>query len=342
LVPPGTAVNGNLPRRGGVANFLAWAEKTAVSFLSSVLAPGTIAWPVGAPALPRLVKDPADEEWFPMRSTPLEALEDRSAAETAPSPAGRVSAAEAPAVRLQHLSKSYGAHLVLSDISVSIQPGEVLAIIGPSGSGKSTLLRCINFLEPPDRGRVTVGDVTLDAAAGTRNGDVVRLRRNLGMVFQSFNLFPHMSVLRNVSLAQERVLRRSRREADEVSMRLLARVGLNDKAQQYPARCSGGQQQRIAIARALALDPKVMLFDEPTSSLDPELGYEVLAVMRELAESGMTMIVVTHEMGFAENVSDHTMIMADGVAVEYGPSRDVMRNPRSERARRFLRAVNDR
>ncbi len=231
---------------------------------------------------------------------------------------------------------------MLSDISVSIQPGEVLAIIGPSGSGKSTLLRCINFLEPPDRGRVTVGDVTLDAAAGTRNGDVVRLRRNLGMVFQSFNLFPHMSVLRNVSLAQERVLRRSRREADEVSMRLLARVGLNDKAQQYPARCSGGQQQRIAIARALALDPKVMLFDEPTSSLDPELGYEVLAVMRELAESGMTMIVVTHEMGFAENVSDHTMIMADGVAVEYGPSRDVMRNPRSERARRFLRAVNDR
>jgi len=225
---------------------------------------------------------------------------------------------------------------------LSIHTGEVLAIIGPSGSGKSTLLRCINFLEPPDRGIVTVGDVSVSGGVPVARRELWRLRQNLGMVFQSFNLFPHMNVLRNVSLAQERVLGRSRKEADEVSLQLLARVGLTDKAQQYPARCSGGQQQRIAIARALALDPKVMLFDEPTSSLDPELGFEVLVVMRKLVESGMTMIVVTHEMGFAENVSEHTMVMAEGVVVEYGPSREVMRNPQTERTKRFLRAVSER
>lgn len=247
-----------------------------------------------------------------------------------------------PVIRLEHVYKSYGAHTVVSDVSLSVPAGDVLAIIGPSGSGKSTLLRCINFLEPPERGIVTVGGVTLEGGSPIPRRDLARLRHSLGMVFQSFNLFPHMTVLRNVSLAQERVLRRSRPEADEVSMRLLGRVGLVDKAGQYPARCSGGQQQRIAIARALALDPKVMLFDEPTSSLDPELGVEVLTVMRELAESGMTMIVVTHEMGFAENVSDHTAVMADGVILEYGPSREVIRAPRTERARRFLRAVNER
>ena len=245
-------------------------------------------------------------------------------------------------VHLEHLYKSYGPHTVLSDINLSIEAGEVLAIIGPSGSGKSTLLRCINFLEPPDSGTVSVGGVTLQGGARVRRRDLARLRKDLGMVFQSFNLFPHMSVLRNVSLAQERVLRRSRKEADDVSMQLLARIGLTDKAQQYPSRCSGGQQQRIAIARALALGPKVMLFDEPTSSLDPELGFEVLAVMRELAASGMTMVVVTHEMGFAENVSDHTLVMADGIVVENGRSREVIRRPRSERAQRFLRAVNER
>jgi polar amino acid transport system ATP-binding protein len=253
-----------------------------------------------------------------------------------------VSAREKPVIRLEHIFKSYGAHVVLKDINLSVHAGDVLAIIGPSGSGKSTLLRCINFLEPPEKGIVTVGDVTLEGGTQVARRELTRLRQNLGMVFQSFNLFPHMSVLRNVSLAQERVLRRSRKAADEISMQLLNRVGLADKAQQYPARCSGGQQQRIAIARALALDPKVMLFDEPTSSLDPELGIEVLAVMRELAASGMTMIVVTHEMGFAENVSDHTAIMADGVILEYGPSRDVIRAPQTERAKRFLRAVNER
>ncbi|CAN5224773.1 amino acid ABC transporter ATP-binding protein [soil metagenome] len=245
-------------------------------------------------------------------------------------------------IGLEHVYKSYGSHTVLSDINLSVHAGEVLAIVGPSGSGKSTLLRCINYIEPPDRGSVTVAGVTLKGGEPASERNVSLLRKNLGMVFQSFNLFPHMTVLRNVSLAQERVLRRSRKEADEISMQLLNRVGLADKAQQYPVRCSGGQQQRIAIARALALDPKVMLFDEPTSSLDPELGLEVLTVMRKLAESGMTMMVVTHEMGFAENVSDHTMVMADGVIIEEGPSREVMRNPQSERARKFLGAVNNR
>ncbi len=247
-----------------------------------------------------------------------------------------------PYVKLEHVFKSYGQHTVLDDVSLSVPAGDVLAIIGPSGSGKSTLLRCINFIEPPDKGIVTVGDVTLEGGAGATRRDLNQLRQKLGMVFQSFNLFPHMTVLRNISLAQERVLGRSRREAEDVSMQILARVGLSDKAQQYPSRCSGGQQQRIAIARALALDPKVMLFDEPTSALDPELGLEVLAVMRELAGSGMTMVVVTHEMGFAANVSDHTMIMGDGRIIEYGPSREVIRNPQSARAKQFLRAVNDR
>ena len=245
-------------------------------------------------------------------------------------------------IKLDHLSKSFGTFQALQDINLSVLQGDVLAIIGPSGSGKSTLLRCINWLEPANSGTITVGNLTLDCSKPVGKDQITTLRRQLGMVFQSFNLFPHMTVLRNVSLAQERTLGRSRREADEVSMSLLERVDLADKAHQYPVRCSGGQQQRIAIARALALDPKVMLFDEPTSALDPELGLEVLAVMRELASSGMTMIVVTHEIGFAQNVSEHAMIMADGQILEYGPSREVIRNPQTERARRFLRAVNDR
>lgn len=245
-------------------------------------------------------------------------------------------------IRLSSLSKHYGHHTVLDGIDLEVRSGEVLAIIGPSGSGKSTLLRCINYLEPPDDGKITIGSTTIDAAKAVERAELSSLRRRVGMVFQSFNLFPHMSVLRNVSLAQERVLGRSRKDADERSMQLLKRVGLADKAQQFPVRCSGGQQQRIAIARALALDPEIMLFDEPTSALDPELGLEVLAVMRELAESGMTMIVVTHEMSFAENVSDTVMIMADGHIVEKGPSKDVMRNPQQERTKRFLRAVHDR
>jgi polar amino acid transport system ATP-binding protein len=245
-------------------------------------------------------------------------------------------------ISMNAITKRYGALTVFEKIDLEVKTGEVLAIIGPSGSGKSTLLRCINYLEQPNEGILRVGPVTLNASQPVSRAELSALRRRVGMVFQSFNLFPHMTVLRNVSLAQERVLGRSREEADERSIKLLKRVGLEDKASQYPSRCSGGQQQRIAIARALALDPEVMLFDEPTSALDPELGLEVLSVMRELADSGMTMVVVTHEMGFAENVSDTVMIMADGQIVEKGPSKDVMRNPQMERTQRFLRAVHDR
>lgn len=247
-----------------------------------------------------------------------------------------------PLLRLDGVGKTFGSHVVLNNIDLSLAPGEVVAIIGPSGSGKSTLLRCINQLEPPTTGRVTIRNTTIESGHTPTRRELMALRRSIGMVFQSFNLFPHLTVLRNVSLAQERVMNRTRAEADAVSMQLLSRVGLADKAQQYPSRCSGGQQQRIAIARALALDPEIMLFDEPTSALDPELGLEVLAVMRELAEGGMTMIVVTHEMHFAEDVSDRVIIMADGKIVEQGPSREVMRNPKTERAQRFLHAVKDR
>lgn len=247
-----------------------------------------------------------------------------------------------PLVRIEHLEKRYGSHVVLQDVGFDLASGEVVAIIGPSGSGKSTLLRCVNQLERPDGGCITVAGQRYEGGTEHSRAALDKLRRTVGMVFQSFNLFPHMTVLRNVSVAQERVAGRGRKEADERSMQLLARVGLADKANQYPSRCSGGQQQRIAIARALALDPQIMLFDEPTSALDPELGLEVLAVMRELAESGMTMIVVTHEMRFAENVSDRVVVMADGRIVEEGPSTEVMREPRAERTQRFLHAVRDR
>jgi polar amino acid transport system ATP-binding protein len=245
-------------------------------------------------------------------------------------------------LKIENVGKAFGNHVVLQNIDLEVRAGEVLAIIGPSGSGKSTLLRCINQLEPPTSGRITLGGVTIDASRPASRKQLTDLRRAAGMCFQSFNLFPHLSVLRNVSLPQERVLGRSRKEAEERSLALLTRVGLKAKADQYPARCSGGQQQRIAIARALALDPQIMLFDEPTSALDPELGLEVLNVMRELADGGMTMIVVTHEMHFAETVSDRVVIMADGRIIEEGPSSEVMRNPQSERAQRFLQAVRNR
>lgn len=245
-------------------------------------------------------------------------------------------------IRIENLAKRYGAHTVFQGISFDVHKGEVLAIIGPSGSGKSTLLRCINFLETPDAGRITVAGNRVDADQPVNAAQCRKLRARVGMVFQSFNLFPHLSVIDNIVLPQRRVLGRSAPEARRRATELLERVGLGDKADSYPARCSGGQQQRIAIARALALDPEVMLFDEPTSALDPELGLEVLAVMRELAASGMTMIVVTHEMSFARNVSENVMIMADGRILEHGPSREVMDNPQHERTRRFLRAVTDR
>lgn len=245
-------------------------------------------------------------------------------------------------VSLRGISKSFGGVTVLTDVDLAVSPGEVVAVIGPSGSGKSTMLRCINLLELPSAGSVTVAGKTVQAGQHLSARQMLQFRRSIGMVFQSFNLFPHLTVLRNVSLAQERVLKRGRADAEAVSMDLLKRVGLADKAHQYPNRCSGGQQQRIAIARALALEPQLMLFDEPTSSLDPELGLEVLAVMRELAQNGMTMIVVTHEMHFAESVSDRVLIMAEGRIIEEGRSAEVMRSPKSERAQRFLRAVMDR
>jgi polar amino acid transport system ATP-binding protein len=247
-----------------------------------------------------------------------------------------------PIVTLEKISKHYGSHVVLPEIDLTVGEGEVLAIIGPSGSGKSTLLRCLNYIEHPTSGVITVGDTRIEVGRDDSTRRIRELRKNLGMVFQSFNLFPHLSVLRNITLPQMRVLGTPEKEAAEVARKLLDRVGLSDKADQYPARCSGGQQQRIAIARALALEPKVMLFDEPTSALDPELGLEVLGVMRQLARSGMTMIVVTHEMSFAENVSDHVVIMADGRIIEQGNSREIIRSPQSERGRQFLKAVNER
>ncbi|MFE4198653.1 amino acid ABC transporter ATP-binding protein [Paenarthrobacter sp. NPDC056912] len=246
------------------------------------------------------------------------------------------------AISLESVVKRYGDHTVINDVSLSVREGEVIAIIGPSGAGKSTLLRCINLLEVPDSGRVTVEGNHVDAGTAISHKDLVRLRRNVGMVFQSFNLFPHMTVLRNISLPQERVLGRTRQEADARSLALLERVGLADKAQQYPSRCSGGQQQRIAIARALALEPRVMLFDEPTSALDPEVGLEVLAVMRELAAEGMTMVVVTHEMQFARDVSDRVVVMAEGAILEEGDPADVFTAPAMDRTRKFLRAVLER
>jgi polar amino acid transport system ATP-binding protein len=235
--------------------------------------------------------------------------------------------------------KSFAGHCVINDVSMDVAAGDVVAIIGPSGAGKSTLLRCINLLERPDGGSLEVGGTRIEAATHISPKDLARLRRHVGMVFQGFNLFPHMTALRNITLPQERVLGRSRAEAEDRAMELLRRVGVQDKANQYPGRCSGGQQQRIAIARALALGPQIMLFDEPTSALDPELGLEVLAVMRELADEGMTMVVVTHEMQFARDVSDHLVVMAEGSILEEGDPEQVFSDPVQARTRQFLRAV---
>ncbi|MFE4835668.1 amino acid ABC transporter ATP-binding protein [Arthrobacter sp. NPDC056691] len=247
------------------------------------------------------------------------------------------------AVHVAGLHKSYGKHTVLTDVNLQMTEGEVVSIIGPSGAGKSTFLRCLNYLEVPTAGTITIDGTTVDAHAKRPDRrSLDRLRRVTGMVFQGFNLFPHLTVMENITLPQVKVLGRSREEARAVSESLLARVGLAAKSDQHPSRLSGGQQQRIAIARALALTPKVMLFDEPTSALDPELGLEVLAVMRDLADEGMTMIVVTHEMQFARDVSDRVMVMADGQVLEVGPSQQVMTAPAHERTKKFLRAVLDR
>ena len=240
-------------------------------------------------------------------------------------------------LRLEGVCKRFGALEVLRGVDAEINRGEVVCVIGPSGSGKSTLLRCINLLEPPNAGRILLEGKDITGKDAEEGVDYVR--RRVGMVFQSFNLFPHKSAIENVCLAQETVLGRSSKEAHATGEALLARVGLADKLVEYPDRRSGGQQQRVAIARALAMDPHVMLFDEVTSALDPELVKEVLDVMRELAEEGMTMIVVTHEMGFAKDVASRVIFMDGGVVVEEGPPRDVLDHPREERTKRFLGLV---
>jgi polar amino acid transport system ATP-binding protein len=240
-------------------------------------------------------------------------------------------------IRIRGLRKSFGELEVLKGIDFDVEQGEVVCVIGPSGSGKSTFLRCINLLEQPTSGKVLIGDVEVTDP----DVDIDAVRRRIGMVFQQFNLFPHLTVTENVTIAQRRVLRRERAQAERVAAHNLERVGLADKAHAYPAQLSGGQQQRAAIARALAMGPELMLFDEPTSSLDPEIVGDVLAVMRGLARDGMTMIVVTHEMSFAREVADRVAFMDDGVMLEQGAAEQVIGSPAHERTRRFLARVLD-
>ena len=240
--------------------------------------------------------------------------------------------AEQSMISIQHLEKSFGETKVLTDVNIEIQKGEVVVVLGPSGSGKSTMLRCINLLETPTGGHIFIeGQDITDPKV-----NVNKLREHVGMVFQQFNLFPHLSAKKNVMLAQMKVLKRSKEEAEKIAMERLAEVGLADRADFLPAQLSGGQQQRVAIARALAMDPHVMLFDEATSALDPELVRGVLDVMRELAEEGMTMVVVTHEMGFAREVADRVIFMEGGVVVEEGTPEEVFDHPKSERTKDFL------
>ena len=238
-------------------------------------------------------------------------------------------------ISVQHLYKSFGEREVLKDISLEIDQGEVVVVIGPSGSGKSTLIRCLNMLEEPTKGEVYIdGEMINDPKT-----DVNRLRQKMGMVFQHFNLFPHKTVRGNITLAPVKLGKLSKTEADKKADELLERVGLSDKADDYPAMLSGGQKQRIAIIRALAMDPEIMLFDEPTSALDPEMVGEVLELMKDLAKSGMTMMVVTHEMGFAKEVGTRVLFMNDGVILEEGTPEEVFDNPQHERTKDFLSKI---
>ena len=246
-------------------------------------------------------------------------------------PASAVSA-DAPVVQIRGLHKSYGDNEVLRGIDLDVRRGEVVVVLGPSGSGKSTMLRCVNLLETPTSGSIVVEGVDI-----TKRGvDINKVRSTLGMVFQQFNLFPHLSAKRNVMIAQQKVLKRSREEAEHIAIEELSKVGLADRVDFMPSQLSGGQQQRVAIARALAMNPHVMLFDEATSALDPELVRDVLGVMRELAREGMTMIVVTHEMQFARDVADRVVFMDGGVIVEEGAPGEVFDHPKSERTKDFL------
>jgi ABC-type polar amino acid transport system ATPase subunit len=252
-----------------------------------------------------------------------------------------------PLVRVEGLVKSFGAHVVLNGIDLEVLPGQKLSLIGPSGSGKTTLLRCVNYLERPSGGHIFIDGEPIGEKL--KNGryvpmtdrELARLRSRIGMVFQRFNLFPHLSAVENVMVGPVKVLGQPKDEACAAALALLDKVGLAAKADAYPDRLSGGQQQRVAIARALAMRPRLMLFDEATSALDPELVGEVLNVMRQLAIEGMTMIIVTHEMRFAESVSDKVVFMADGAIVEQGPPGQVFRSPEMERTRAFLRAIED-
>ncbi len=243
--------------------------------------------------------------------------------------------ASAAAIEIHGLHKSFGDVEVLRGIDFTVAPGEVVCVIGPSGSGKSTLLRCVNLLEEPTRGTVTVGGIDMTDP----DIDLDAVRRRIGMVFQQFNLFPHLSVLENLTIAQRRVLGRGKDEAGRIARENLVKVGLADREAAFPAQLSGGQQQRVAIARALSMAPELMLFDEPTSALDPELVGDVLAVMRTLADEGMTMMVVTHEMGFARDVADRVVFMDDGQVVEEGSPEDVLARPQHARTQAFLSRV---
>src|SRR3954454_16565821 len=243
--------------------------------------------------------------------------------------------ASVPAIEVRNLCKSFGDNEVLKAIDFHVDNGDVVCVIGPSGSGKSTLLRCVNRLEEPTSGKIFVEGVEITDP----DVDVDKVRSRIGMVFQSFNLFPHLTVLRNLTIAQQRVKKRGRAEAVEVARKNLQKVGLAEREDAYPAHLSGGQQQRVAIARALAMDPDMMLFDEPTSALDPELVGDVLEVMKDLAQEGMTMMDVTHEMGFAREVGDKLVFMDGGVIVEEGDPVDVLANPRQSRTQSFLSKV---
>ena len=238
-------------------------------------------------------------------------------------------------IKVSNLHKNFGKLEVLKGISTEIEKGEVVVVIGPSGSGKSTFLRCLNYLEEPTSGEIIVDGIKLNHSKTNIN----RVRQEMGMVFQQFNLFPHMTVTRNVTLAPMKVKKMGEKEAVELAHRLLARVGLSDKVDAYPSQLSGGQQQRVAIARALAMQPKVMLFDEPTSALDPEMINEVLEVMKDLAREGMTMVVVTHEMGFAREVGNRVLFMDEGRIVEEGPPERIFSNPQNPRTQAFLSKI---
>ena len=238
-------------------------------------------------------------------------------------------------IRTEFLCKSFGKLDVLKDISTEIKKGQVVAIIGPSGCGKSTFLRCLNLLENPTRGRVYIDDVEVT----NPKTDIKKVRQNVGMVFQHFNLFPHMTVLENVTYAPVKVRKLPKPQAEELGRKLLDQVGLGEKADVYPSRLSGGQKQRVAIARGLAMEPQVMLFDEPTSALDPEMVKEVLEVMKRLAKTGITMAIVTHEMGFAREVADRIMFLDGGKIAEDSPPAEFFSNPKSERACQFLEKV---